>query len=178
MEYSAPDGLSGGFNEAFLTDGDYTIDNLPADTYTVSITDKCGETVTETVVIEQFPEFEVTVEASDICFGETTGSIYVEWNNEATFLEYSAPDGLSGGFNEAFLTDGDYTIDNLPADTYTVSITDKCGETVTETVVIEQFPEFAITVEASDICFEKQLAAFTWSGITRQLSWNIVHQVV
>ena len=75
----------GSFSGQSITQGDYTIENLTEGTWEIAVQDFCGVTITETVVIEQLPEFEVTVEASDICFGETTGSIYVEWNNEATF---------------------------------------------------------------------------------------------
>ncbi len=104
------------------------LEGVPAGTYTVTVADANGCTRSETFVVGQGTDLQIITTTDPVrCFGEATGSATAEvsggtldyiylWSNNAT-----SP-----------------TVDNLPAGTYTVTVTDAAGCTQTATAVVEQ----------------------------------------
>lgn len=124
-----------------------TATGLTAGSYTVSITDHCGQTNTATATLTQpavFSAFRDTVYANVLCKGSATGSaaVYTMTGGGTPFTYSWTPGGLSTS-----------TATGLTAGTYTVSVNDGCGVTLTSTVTITQ-PATALTVSASDVTEE------------------------
>jgi hypothetical protein len=121
-----------------------TISNLPAGTYSVTVTDINECEVTGEATVEEFPGLQlIPIATSPNCFGEMTGAAAVI---------------VSGGTPPfTYLWDNGATTPELldiPAGTYTVTVTDAVGCTGTEIVGIAQ-PELLIaqvaTVDIVDV---------------------------
>jgi hypothetical protein len=107
-----------------------TANNLTAGTYTVTVTDSHGCTITYTTVITQ-PTV-LTAAASTVtnvsCNGGNDGSATVAANNGSPAYTYLwSPSGGTG-----------QTANNLAAGTYTVTVTDSHGCTATSTAFITE----------------------------------------
>ncbi|MFG4005283.1 hypothetical protein ACGI8V_24205, partial [Flavobacterium aquidurense] len=121
-----------------------TVSNLPAGTYTLTVTDGCSNK-TNTVTIFQ-PTAALTLAASsktDItCFGASTGSVTAgAVTNSVGTVTYSWKNDLNASVGTTA------TVSNLPAGTYTLTVTDGCSNK-TNTVTIFQ-PTAALTLAAS-----------------------------
>ncbi len=115
-----------------------TASNLSAGTYTVTATDYIGCTGTASVNITQPAAFIANINSTNInCFGNNNGSAQ------------STPSGGSSPYTYAWqggaTTSG---INNLSAGTYTVSVSDNCGNSQTATINITQ-PSSPIAANAS-----------------------------
>jgi hypothetical protein len=118
-----------------------TIANLPAGTYTVTTTDANGCIAIDTAVITQPPLLQVTLTADNIvCTNQQIGSIATvvtggtapytyRWSNNATTA----------------------TIANLPAGSYSVTVTDKNGCTATATGGVAQIPNLMLTLTKDNV---------------------------
>ncbi len=102
--------------------------NFPADTYAVTITDNHNCLLQDTFVISQPPALNLSFNITDVlCFGDNTGAIDLT---------------VSGGvYPYAYLwNNGSITedIQNIPAGTYTVTVTDDNLCTATDSVTVNQ----------------------------------------
>jgi hypothetical protein len=106
----------------------YTLSNLQAGTYVVNITDANGCLITEEYTITEPPllNIEVTVIIDPECTGEFSGLISVAGSGGAGMLVYAWSNGESSE-----------TIQNLEAGSYTVTVTDDNGCTVSETIDLD-----------------------------------------
>jgi gliding motility-associated-like protein len=107
-----------------------TASNLMAGTYTVTVTDSHGCTITSTAVIAQPTVLAAAASmlTNASCNGGNNGSATVVANNGSPAYTYLwAPSGGTG-----------QTASNLTAGTYTVTVTDSHGCTITSTAVITQ----------------------------------------
>ncbi len=118
-----------------------TATNLAAGTYTVIVTNTSGCTTKDSVTITQPPSLTVTVPTTvnDLCNGGNTGSATASVTGGSAPYKYSWNNGETSSKDSL-----------LPAGSYTISVTDANGCTVTATVVINQPPAIrdsvAITV--------------------------------
>ena len=132
---------SGGFNS---TDED--LNNLLAGDYTIVATDANGCSVSQTISITQ-PATGVMTSISDpvtICFGTTDGTATV------TATGGTAP------YNYLWNDPNNQTtpnVNNLPAGTFTVTVTDQSGCTFTEEALVEEQPEISLILsQTSALC--------------------------
>jgi len=117
-----------------------TATNLSGGTYSVTVTDANGCTQTGSILITTPPPVMVTIIADDeVCPGESTGSAMAVasggtppytylWNTGATTMN----------------------IDNLPAGTYTVTVTDAAQCTDEASVTITESPEISVTIDGTE----------------------------
>ena len=113
---------------------------VPLGEYTVTITDSCGRTYTETFeVTEPIIEPQIVVDA--VC-GSDTGSLHIELPGrdiaEAEITDAPAEYGPFPDDVTDLLVDGKLDM-TLPLGTYTFELTDECGETYTEEIEVEVF---------------------------------------
>ncbi len=127
---------------------DGTFTGLPADTYTITVTDakNCIPVATTEVIIAQPDKLEATFKPEDIvnvsCNGKNNGSATVTVTGGKPDYTYTWPNGViaSGA-----------TATNLAPGSYTVEITDATGTcSTTATVVITEPAELTLTFNSSD----------------------------
>ncbi len=120
-----------------------TANNLPAGTYTLTVTDArgCQATLTETIS-EPSP---ISVHWHDIkdqnlkCFGDSTGKVRAHCNNGQAPYVYVWNTG-----------DTNNIIDNLGSGTYVVVVTDANGCTATDSITFTAPSDLSVTVSSSD----------------------------
>jgi len=147
---SATGGTPGGPGYSFLWSTGATtatISNLPANTYTVTVTDVAGCTDTQTGSVSQPPQLIAAMTTENAqCFGETTGGATA-----------SATGGTPGSTNYTFLwSNGSAgsSIFNVAAGTYTVTATDAVGCTDTQTGTVGQPLLLTVGISTQNIaCF-------------------------
>ena len=117
------------------------ISNLTAGTYTVTVTDanncKCISSVTLTEPIEL--ECWVTIDEDIECFGDNTGKLTVSASGGTPGYTYA----WSNGANTAMIS-------NLPAGTYTVTVTDANGCICTKSMTLTQPPLLTCDITIND----------------------------
>lgn len=127
------------FGNGFQSDS--TLSNIPAGSYNVHVVDGAGCEGLFTIVVEDFPPLELSVDPLDIsCFGENDGTITVV--------------AAGGAEDYVYLwSNGETTpeIENLSAGTYSVTVTDGNGCTATAEAVIIEPDELFATVEVVDV---------------------------
>lgn len=144
-----------------------TATGLAPNTYNISLTDSNGCTTTTSAVITQPAPLTSTISANDVlCNGGSTGSATVNPNGGTAQYSYSwSPSGQTG-----------QTANGLPADTYTVTVTDANNCTTTNTVTVNNPPLLTATVFNSQnvSCFggNNGLATINGSGGTGNLSYS------
>ncbi|MBW1655104.1 T9SS type B sorting domain-containing protein [Flavobacterium quisquiliarum] len=132
-----------------------TVSNLPAGTYTLTITDSCS-TVSNSVTILQ-PSGALTLGDSsktDVsCFGTSTGSVTAGTiTNAVGIVTYSWKNSANV---EVGTTE---TVSNLPAGTYTLTITDSCSSQSNSVIILQ--PTTALS------CSITQNKAVTSNGLS------------
>jgi len=105
---------------------------VPAGTYSVTVTDNCGNTVTASVTITQHTATTLSASASATsnisCHGGSTGQAKVTASGGFSPYTYSwSPVGSST-----------YMASGLSAGTYTVTVRDNCGTSVNSSVTVTQ----------------------------------------
>ncbi|WP_168199971.1 gliding motility-associated C-terminal domain-containing protein [Flavobacterium sp. KBS0721] len=142
-----------------------SVSNLPAGTYTLTVTDNCS-TQTNSVTILQ-PGAALALAASsktDItCFGFSTGTITAgAVTNSVGTVNYVWKNALNVSVGTTA------SVSNLPAGTYTLTVTDNCS-TQTNSVTILQ-PTAALALAASSktdvTCFGKSTGSVTAGAVT------------
>ncbi|MGP8215749.1 MAG: PKD domain-containing protein [Bacteroidia bacterium] len=130
--------------------------NLPAGTYTVSIADAACHTDTAIYTITQPPQLRdsMTAITNEKCLGNSTGTATLGVKGGTPVYTYSwTPTGGTG-----------ITASNLPAGTYTVTITDANGCSVTKDTTITQPPGMVPAIAATNaVCFG-QTGTITTAG--------------
>ena len=115
--------------------------SLAAGTYFVTVTDVNGCSATASETVEAPMEAEVQVSASAVsCFGGSNGSVSVTVLNDDPanyFYQWNTPGGGSG-----------QQVSGLPANTYSVTVTDGNGCLVTGTATVSQPPVLVLTMQA------------------------------
>ncbi len=106
-----------------------TITNLSEGDYTVTVSDYTGCSSVATAHITYHPPVSVSTQITNeiLCNGDSTGEI------AATATDGFPP--YTYTWSNKVRTD---TISNLPAGDYTITVTDQCGNTATQTVTITQ----------------------------------------
>jgi hypothetical protein len=103
-----------------------TVNNLPAGTYTVTVTDANGCTSTYTITITEAPVLSLnTTQVNVLCSGENTGSIDLTISGGSPSYTYLWSNGSTN-----------QDLSNLSAGTYTVTVTDatNCESSATVTI--------------------------------------------
>lgn len=122
------------------------IDNLATGNYNVTITDFYGCQLFASFFINQPAQLSATISSTDvICFGESNGSIQASlsggtlpyayaWQNSTTVFSANSP-----------------ILNDVPADNYQVTITDKNGCSIVETGSVIEPSEMVLTHTFNDI---------------------------
>jgi len=132
--YSWDNGITSTTNEA--TD-------LSVGTYTITVTDANGCTITETFTISEPTALSITPSQKDVlCHGASTGKASVVVSGGVIPYSYSWDNGITSTTNEA--TD-------LSAGTYEVTVTDVNGCTITESFTITEPTALSITPSQTDV---------------------------
>ncbi|MGL3002157.1 hypothetical protein ACSVH9_16325, partial [Flavobacterium sp. RSSB_23] len=142
-----------------------TVDNLPAGTYTVTVSDSCSSE-SNSVTIGQ-PEAALALGVSSktdaSCFGASTGSVTA---GAVTGAVGTVAYSWKNASNTVVGTTA--TVDNLPAGTYTVTVSDSCSSE-SNSVTIGQ-PEAALALGASSktdaSCFGTSTGSVTAGAVT------------
>ncbi len=117
------------------------ISGLAGGTYSVTVTDGNGCTSNGSVLVIEPPAVTVTVTATDtVCAGEATGMATAMISGGTTPFTYS--------WNTGETTP---TIDNLPAGTYSVTVTDANGCQATGSATIAEAPQIVATITGTEI---------------------------
>lgn len=114
--------------------------NLPADTYSVTITDSnnCTFEILNIVVGEPNAVTATISTSQDIlCFGESTGSATAQGGGGSGTYTYLWSPNAGSAISQ--------TVNNLPADTYMVTITDGAGCTETTSITLNE-PTAALNI--------------------------------
>lgn len=118
-----------------------TATGLSAGTYTVLVTDANGCTSTGSAIISEPPLLSAQTTASDaLCNGATNGSAGVTASGGTSPLTYSWSPGGSGAPQ----------LTNLAAGTYTVTITDANGCTLTSSASVQEPPLLTLSTISND----------------------------
>jgi hypothetical protein len=117
--------------------------SLAAGTYTVSVTDANGCTATANETVEAPMDAEIQVSATPVsCFGGSNGSVSATVLNDDPanyFYQWNTPGGGTG-----------QQINGVPANTYTVTVTDANGCLVTGSATVSQPPVLALTLVSNN----------------------------
>lgn len=162
-------------NTGIETEGpaDVSYTALPANTYSVTITDdqNCVETITG-IVIESPDELVINLVGTDVtCYSSNNGIVFV---------------GATGGTGEIMLIPDNLvlpvTIENLPPTTYTYTIQDENGCTdegsidILEPALMEAFVVNTQNVGCGGDC--DGLASFQALGGTPPYNWEVVQPII
>ena len=120
-----------------------TIMGLGAGTYTVTVTDANGCTANKSITINVVTLTATITKQDVLCFGQNTGSATVAVVGGTMPYTYA----WSNGANTA-------TANNLLAGTYSVTVTDANGCTVTTSTTIIQPPNLVVTINATNLVCE------------------------
>ncbi|MCI5080297.1 MAG: pre-peptidase C-terminal domain-containing protein, partial [Saprospiraceae bacterium] len=146
-----------------LTVNGTNIPNLPAGTYTVTVIDANGCTVSETVDVDVAgSDFEVSMTSNS---GECglLGSIdlFISGSDGPYTINWTGPVNGSGTSNG-----GLFTVSNLPTGQYNVTITDANGCVIVDPAFINNIPDnfdvFAVPTDA--VCDQNGFIHLGWTG--------------
>lgn len=116
------------------------ISNIGAGTYTVTVTDNNGCTSTASAIVNNAGSLSASISGTNVaCFGNATGSASVTISNGTQPITYSWSNGGSASF-----------IINVPAGTYTVTVTDGNGCSSILTKYISQPSELTVSTSSTD----------------------------
>ncbi|MCP9234460.1 gliding motility-associated C-terminal domain-containing protein [Lewinella sp. JB7] len=124
-----------------------------AGTYRVDVVDAEGCTGAFDIEVTEPPPLEVNLQAdSSSCFAANDGSIFATGVGGRPGYTFAWADGTTGADRV-----------NLPAGTFTVSLTDSLGCTVTDSVTLNDPEEIVATIveQADLICFGQPVGSFT-----------------
>lgn len=118
---------------------------MPLGSYTVEITDSCGNSIIKTFTVEEIPSIPGSIVTSGGCGVGANLSIGLNPFRElATVILTSAPSGYSNPLPEdlsALIINGVFYFQGIPFGTYHFSLTDVCGNPYTYLVVVTGIAE-------------------------------------
>jgi hypothetical protein len=120
-----------------------SISGLTAGTYSVTVADSCGYINTKSVTLIQPAGLSVTanVTADNKCYGDSSGSANTTVSGGTGLYTYNWNPGGEATSN----------IISLTAGTYTVTVRDSCGATVTATATITQPPALLVKLDSVNV---------------------------
>jgi len=122
-----------------------TVYNLPAGTYSVTITDDNGCQVIDVVTIDEPDELVYTIDGEDAqCYGESTGGAWIHVNGGVTPYDFYWTDE-----DDNYIWD-DSVMVMIPAGWYYITVTDDNGYQIIDSVEIGQPPAIDVTVVSMD----------------------------
>jgi hypothetical protein len=118
-----------------------SLDGLVAGTYTLSLTDQAGCTLTESLTIDNSDGFELDFSVVDVsCYGGNDGLIQV------------LPNGGQAPFEVLWSTGANtMTIENLSSGSYEATVTDRTGCTAVESVVVLENQAIELELSSTNI---------------------------
>lgn len=120
-------------NFSTTANSSFNINNIPPGQYTITVTDDNGCTGTKTVNLTMEPALTIsTTQTNGTCTGNGQIVVHINSGTPAYSVSWSGPN--SGSANTG---NNQYTIPNLPAGTYTVSVTDYSGCTATKQITLQ-----------------------------------------
>lgn len=149
-----------------------SISNLTAGTYSCTVTDACGCSITRSVTISSPPSpFSLSISGTNVsCFGVNDGSVQVTVSGGTSPYSYA---WSSGGSTNS-------QANNLSAGSYTVNVTDAASCTGNATITITSPPSFSVSVTSDTICEGQSTTlianattpggTFSWSPIVSNTS--------
>ena len=142
-----------------------SVSNLPAGTYTLTVTDSCSSQTNSVTITQPSAALALAVSSkTDItCFGASTGTVTAgAVTNTVGTVTYSWKNASNISVGNTA------SVSNLPAGTYTLTVTDSCSSQ-TNSVTITQ-PSAALALSASsktDVnCFGASTGAVTAGTVT------------
>jgi hypothetical protein len=119
-----------------------TATGLSAGSYTVTVTDNCGDVATATITTFEYPVDVYAYALTTVpCHGGNTGSVTADvYDGTAPYNYYWSPTGETTA-----------TISGLSAGVYTVTVTDQCGSTATASVSTFEDPVYLDAYIETDV---------------------------
>ena len=138
------------------------ISEIPAGTYTVTISDAIGCSIIETVSLETPANFEINLNTSfninPTCNGDSDGSLHVFVNGGSAPYQYTLQDGTS-------LSDGNETVfEGLNGGDYIVSVEDVNGCQVTSQTFTLENPGIIFETIQQSICEGETFEGYSIAG--------------
>ena len=169
-------------NEILNSGGNYTVNNLLAGNYTLTLTDANGCSSTSPLSITQ-PPTAVNIAQSNIvnvlCFGQANGAVTITASNGTAPYNISWNGPVSGDpvGNEILSSGNNYTVNGLVAGNYTVTLTDNLGCNINTNLTITQPANFTVSSSATLVsCFggNNGTATLSVAGATApyNIDWN------
>jgi gliding motility-associated-like protein len=120
-------------------------DSLPADVYTVSVSDSLGCITTEEIEIFEPDGIQLNIETTSVsCNGGSDGDLLIEASGGTDPITYEIESN-----DDMFSQDGDGFFEDLQATGYGITVTDDNGCAVTDSVVVNQPDTLMATVLAN-----------------------------
>lgn len=121
-----------------------TISGLTAGTYTVTVTDDYGCTITKSETVTEPPTFTVSIDDEYVCYGISDGMLMATVSGGTASYSYS----WNNGGNSA-------TISGLTAGTYTVTVTDGNSCTTTSSGMVTEHDQLSVIIsnQSNVSCF-------------------------
>jgi gliding motility-associated-like protein len=138
-------------NEIAASGGTYTVTNLTAGTYNVTVTDANGCTATTTVMISAPTTLNVSNIATNVsCNGGANGSGIITATGGTAPYNVSWTGTTSGNpaGNEIAASGGTYTVTGLTVGTYNITVTDANGCTAATAVTVNQPTDLLLSLGA------------------------------
>ncbi len=146
-----------------------TITGLSEDDYTVTVTDDYGCKAIASAKLEYHPPLTITtqIDSEILCYGDSTGQISVSASDGFPPYTYHWSNGETTS-----------VISNLPAGDYTVTVTDGCPNSVSETVTLTQPDSLDATFSGKwyrllfyDLCYAHITASVTGGTPDYSYEW-------
>ena len=138
-------------------------DDLPAGTYTLTVTDSLGATETSSEIEITEPAEEVTITSIDIDYSAISVTVAVDTHVLCKGESTGSATGSASGGTEVFSSyswkntsnnqevSTDQNASNLPAGTYKLTVTDSSGATATSSEIQITEPAEEVTITSIDI---------------------------
>jgi hypothetical protein len=153
------------------------INNLTAGSYSVTITDYNGCTTQGSYIVQNaHPVLNVSVHSTDVyCSGESTGYFYVTASGGIPPYDvaWTGPVSSNPIGSEILIAGSSYSILNLPAGNFYITVSDSNGDTTTQSLVIYEPTPISISGVVINNNIDINVSGGTAAGCnTYSLSWS------